>query len=747
MVASVLNGTFFRVLRQMRRLEVCTLGVRIVSGLLGAGVPGMLIRRRVHDDRFSGYACCLAFALLVLTCCGCNKSGDVRPPSNVPLRRLYESEFRLTPSGSMIRRFVFSPNGQLLAGSNWNEVRIWTFPEGKLAHDFSATVQGDCMAFSADGKEFLVLDQRNQLNMEIVRFDVESGKLLGKTKLQNVEKEHGGTTFRFSKDGTWLCMNEVYGNYAVWEVATGIRQFHKRLDVLGSPTVQENELTFYNGGRIDRYDVRTGEEPSHQSTKHHLDGAIRNSSGSIWAGYSEEKKAITLWDSEKDEYTGVTIPCDWHDWRGDQAAITDDGRRFIYHVAHGPTIFDWKVAVFDVATGKIVSEFDPPGAYFMEQPVVSPDGQYLFFAGSRAVFCPIEIATGKPVHKVADHLLAVTELSFTPDGKLLLVGSADKRQAWHVDTGKPGVTFIEFHHNPYIAAIDNEKAVVSGFRNGGLKVQEIGSGAVDWEFGMETYGYLSALQLSTDRKTFVGIMNDSQRGGVVRRWEAATGKIAEEKKLPARGQYSDRSGPDPRYVIHGLAIGGSRLLRLEEVRKGQGLINGTMVWGDTNLVLEDWTTMQVTNELRLPTPYFTHFVDTAHGTALVGIGSDDQYYDRDQKKQIYGSTYLMIWNVATSQELLRLKRDNSDYFSKFSLVAATRELQLVATASRRDHVDIWNAITGEHLQEFDTGNDVTALAFSDYGSLLATGHADGRVNIWDTQAAAEAAAETAARKR
>ncbi len=183
------------------------------------------------------------------------------------------------------------------------------------------------------------------------------------------------------------------------------------------------------------------------------------------------------------------------------------------------------------------------------------------------------------------------------------------------------------------------------------------------------------------------------------------------------------------------------MLRFEEVRKGKGNADGSIDWGVTDLLLENWTATQVTNELQLPTPYFTQFVDTAHGTALVGIGSDDQYYNQVQKKQMYGSRYLVVWDVANSRELLHVKGDNSDYFSKFSLVAATRELQLVATANRHDHIDVWNAITGKHLQEFNTGNEVTALAFSDYGSLLATGHADGRVNIWDTRAAADAAAK------
>src|SRR5690242_4060631 len=74
--------------------------------------------------------CCLALALVIQICFGCQRGGDVRPPSNAPMQRLYESEFRLTPSGSTICKFAFSPDGQLLAGSNWSEIRLWTFPEG-----------------------------------------------------------------------------------------------------------------------------------------------------------------------------------------------------------------------------------------------------------------------------------------------------------------------------------------------------------------------------------------------------------------------------------------------------------------------------------------------------------------------------------------------------------------------------------------------------------------------------------------
>ena len=53
------------------------------------------------------------------------------------------------------------------------------------------------------------------------------------------------------------------------------------------------------------------------------------------------------------------------------------------------------VAVFDVETGKLISSFDPPGAYFLEQPEISPDGRYMFLAGNRSVLTPVDSDHGK----------------------------------------------------------------------------------------------------------------------------------------------------------------------------------------------------------------------------------------------------------------------------------------------------------------------------------------------------------------
>ena len=106
--------------------------------------------------------------------------------SKLPIQRFGVSEFRLTAKGGNDRTFRFSPDGKLIAGANWEEVRLWSFPDGKLLHDFSGAIQTNCIGFAADGKELLALEQRR---MEIYRFDVASGKLLDESRLEEVEDE------------------------------------------------------------------------------------------------------------------------------------------------------------------------------------------------------------------------------------------------------------------------------------------------------------------------------------------------------------------------------------------------------------------------------------------------------------------------------------------------------------------------------------------------------------------------------
>jgi len=131
-----------------------------------------------------------------------------------------------------------------------------------------------------------------------------------------------------------------------------------------------------------------------------------------------------------------------------------------------------------------------------------------------------------------------------------------------------------------------------------------------------------------------------------------------------------------------------------------------------------------------------NFVNTRDGTLLAAVVSDTRS-PRPDLGITWGSTYLLVWDCATGRERIRVERAMQNYHTAFSLVAITPDARLAATVSEGDLVEIWNGLTGERIQSFKAGNTVTAFAFSDDGMMLASGHQDGRVSLWNTRPASE----------
>lgn len=690
-------------------------GVRAVQGV-AALIAGLVAVTLVAGDR----------SLVV-------DANQVEPAlgSGEPWRRLGNSEFRLGWHESGSRSFHFSRDGQLIAGANWRDVRIWRFPSGKLVQDLSDAIDSDCIAFSADGKQLLALERRQ---MEIQRFDVTTGKLIGKTKLKGVADEESQTWYFFSDDGKWMASTSEFGYVTAWDSATGDRQLRLPMQrTLGWPAVAARDvLLLWGNSFVERYDVTTGTQLSSVRRVEVQGGAISNSTGTLMAGYSDNDHAIVFWDPVMDREVGGKIPiADQKEWEPNNAAISADCRRFVYWRKSGPKYFDRKVAVYDVATGELVNSFSPPDSYLVEEPILSPDGKYMFLAGGRVVFTPVEVDSGTSVTPLRGPSMDVEALSFTPNGSTLIVGSRDKCQAWEVTTATPGTVFDEAYQARCFVAVDDERVLFSGSSDGGTRLLDIASGAVSKRIGKDGDVQFHELQLSDNRSAFTGMSGNIERR-ILMRWDLNADELIAERQLKKR--------LDPMVVdqfdYRELVCGGCYLTRMDQVRRPSQRANGSIDFGRIDLVLEDWVTQTIAHRFELPASTRLAVDGTPDARVLAGVVADNWTLNCE-RGGTRGSVYLLVWDLEKDVERFRVVRNSKTYFTAFSLVAIAPDGSLVATVSERDQIEVWHGATGELLNRVDAGNIVSALEFSEDGGLLVSGSQDGSALVWETRAAAE----------
>lgn len=650
-------------------------------------------------------------------------------PAKPSLRVLGDSEFRLPRRSGFERPFAFSPDGALVAACNWEEVRIWTFPEGRLKHDLSDQISSDCISFSPDGGELLVLDRRENDSKKIVRFDVTSGKKLGVRQLEMFANK-GSTHYSFVDQGRWLCAQG--SSLVVWNTDSGKLQFQTQSAISGPRQAgSHGVLTTWNRTEVARYDLITGDRLSNANNYGKRINPICTPDGTLMAGYSTEDEGIIFWNTETNERVGGVIPIEEKAWRPEEATLSADGQSFVYWVANGRSYFDRKIAVFDIGTGDIISQFPPPGIYYVASPVISPDGEWVFPTGDRAVFTPINVKTGLPFRETPDHILPIESLSFTPDGSTLLVGSGDQCRPWDVSTGAVGRAF----QRRYVGAVDNSRTLAYSGRNGGIQLLDIATGETERSFDIEKRQRIVDFQLGTDRRTFA-----LRTSLVIRRWDIETGQVLDEWTIPQTKEPSGRPGiyPYGRHSFRGFVLGGTRLYRFDQVRPDGRLPDQSVEGGRYDLLLEDWTTQRVTNRLRIPYPSRFAMASGHSDQTLAGVMSED-WYVRNSKEEDPRSTYLMVWHATSGWEKLRVVLPRSEYHGAFSAAALASDGRLIATARGRTRLEIWNGFTGELIQQLETPVDLSVLEFSDDGSVLASGHIDGRVFLWDTRAAWTAA--------
>ncbi len=390
--------------------------------------------------------------------------GDPLPPGAIA--RLGTVRFR---QGLPIEFLSFTPDGKRLFSHGGDGVRIWDSASGKqLRHVVpNEEATSNAIDLSPDGKLIAVAQGGRDKCLQL--WDADSGRLIA--SLETKYALH----VRFAPDGRLLAVTANNpGGVELWDVAGRKKlracqanppQFVERLAFSAD---SRRLLTTARDKRMRLWDVDTGrklQEFSFEGDPFDREPGVLSPDGKCVAiieanhkrepspGAAEWVARISLWDATSGKRTRTLTRPTHRDTPFSSVTFTADGKRLL---TGGPDQF---LRVWDPATGKELRRL-PFESGLPHVLALSPDGNMLAAAvyGGRAVRM-VNLTDGKERTPLLGHQAYINAAVFSPDGRLLAVGS-QHNHAWATDDQGKIVEGAKPEH--YLMFLDLATGCVAG---------------------------------------------------------------------------------------------------------------------------------------------------------------------------------------------------------------------------------------------------------------------------------------------
>jgi WD40 repeat protein len=581
---------------------------------------------------------------------------------------------KLTGYPLAVRSLSFSPDGKtLLTVSRDGTVKAWNLTDRR---EQALTVKRlqrhvHVAAFSPDGRKLATYAGSGEPVIQL--WDVNPGQ----ATWTFATEFHDSLGLSFSRDGKTLASVSYLGSVHLFDAHAGkpvLEQKAKELDLAYAAVSAEARLVaVWQPGdhtEIRLWDVMTGKR--RVALKGHIDGVIGaafDPTGRVLASVSGDG-IVKLWDTT----TGQELRN-----LGKTDAVIDPPITFS---GDGKWLavagLDDAIDLWEIATGK--RRIFPVEAHGQIHALaLSADGGLLAVGGEGRIITVYQtMEAGPPLARLKGHTIAVAALAFSPDGRTLASGGADRLggpsppelKLWSVSTGQE-LASLQGHKRGIraVAFRPDGKALASGSQDETIKLWEVAD--------------------QPERAVLVG--QDSR--------VECLAFSADGTMIAAGGGFTGFGGveiiqPDKGVVKLWNAVTGQRLLTL--------------------------------NQLDV---IFRGVAFSPDGKTLATASEGNDHGDRDKW---FGA--LELWDVPSG----KLKATLKGHAPGVTAVAFAPDGKSLASGGRDRTVRLWDPVSGRELLTLSGHTDrVVAVAFSPDGKLLASaayslGGAGGEVKVWQT---------------